>query len=130
MFRVRRMFELLFQMNEGAGRLDQALKKIGLAGIGFQPELLENIVRFIVMLLVPAPKKSAIKWMLFDIGLGWIDLVCAQLRHKSRNPLAFGHEELNLQVALVMSKPARIIFFEEMGHPLSMGGIASTAVLP
>jgi hypothetical protein len=130
MFRVRRMFEPLLQMNEGARRLDQALKKIGVTGIAFQPELLENIVGFIVILLVPAPKKSAIKWVLCDIGLGWIDLVCAQLRHKSRNPLAFGHEELNLQVALVMSKPARIIFFEEMGHPLSLGGIASTAVLP
>ncbi len=94
------MFEPLLQMNEGAGRLDQALKKIRVAGIGFQPKLLENIVRFIVMLLVPAPKKSAIKWVLCDIGLGWIDIVCAQLRHESRNPLAFVHEELNLHVAL------------------------------
>ena len=130
MFRVRRMFELLLQMNEGAGRLDQALKKTGVTGIGFQPELLENIVGFIVILLVPAPKKSAIKWVLCDIGLGWIDLVYAQLRHKSRNPLAFVHEELNLQVALMMSKQAPIIFFEQMGHPPSGGGIAGTAVLP
>ena len=106
------MFEALLQMNESAGRLDQAFKKIGVAGVGFQPELLENIMRFIITLLVPALEKSAIKWMLCDVGLGWIDIVCAQLRHKSRNPLAFVHEGLNLQAALMMSKPARIIFFE------------------
>ena len=47
MFRVRRMFEPLLQMNEGAGRLDQALKKIRVAGVRFQPKLLENIVRYI-----------------------------------------------------------------------------------
>lgn len=121
MFRMRRMFEPLLQMNEGAGRLDQALKKIGVAGIRFQPELLENIVRFIVMLLVPAPKKSEIKGVLCDIGIGCIDLVCAQLRYKSRNPLAFVHQQLNLQVALMMSKQGRIIFFEQMGHPLRAG---------
>jgi hypothetical protein len=123
MFRVRRMFEPLLQMNEGAGRLNQALKKIGVARIRFQPELLENIVRFIVALLVPAPKKSAIKRVLCDIGLSQIDLVRAQLRHKSRNPLAFVHEELNLQVALMMSKQARIIFFRVNGPSGSDGGI-------
>ena len=132
MFRVRRMFEPLLQMNEGAGRLDQALEKSRVAGIRFQPELLENIMRFIVMLLVPAPKKSAIKWVLCDIGLSQIDLVCAQLSHKSRNPLAFVHEEFNLQVALIMSKPAPIIFFRANLPPASGGGIhtASRAVLP
>jgi hypothetical protein len=130
MFRVRRMFEPLLQMNEGTGRLNQALKKIGVAGIRFQPELLENIVRFIITLLVPAPKKGAIKWVLCDIGLGQIDLVCAKLGHKSRNPLAFVHEELNLQVALMMSKQALIIFFPANGSLASDGGIASTAVLP
>jgi hypothetical protein len=122
-FRVRRMFESLLQMNEGAGRLDQALEKIRVAGFRLQPKLLENIVRFIVTLLVPAPKKSAIKWVLCDIGLSQIDLVCAQLRHKSRNPLAFVHEELNLQVALMMSKQARIIFFRVNGPPGSDGGM-------
>ncbi len=48
---------------------------------------------------------------------GLIDIVCAQLRHESRNPLAFVHEELNLQVALMMSKQAPIIFFEQICHP-------------
>jgi hypothetical protein len=115
MFRVRRMFEPLSQMNEGTSRLDQALEKISIAGIAFQPKLLKNVVRFIVTLLVPTPKKRAIKWMLCYIGLGRIDIVRAQLRHESRNPLAFVHEELNLQVALKMSKQAPII--GQMCHP-------------
>jgi hypothetical protein len=110
-------------MNEGAGCLNQALEKIRFARTRFQPKLLENIVRFIITLLVPAPKKGAIKWVLCDIGLGQIDLVCAKLGHKSRNPLAFVHEELNLQVALMMSKQARIIFFRVNGPPGSDGGM-------
>ena len=126
------MFESLLQMYEGAGRLDQALEKSRVAGIRFQPKLLENVVRFIVTLLVPAPKKSAIKWVLCDVGLGQIDIVRAQLPHESRNPLAFVHEEFNLQVALIMSKPAPIIFFRANLPPASGGGIhtASRAVLP
>jgi len=126
------MFEPFLQMNEGAGRLDQALEKIRVARVRFQPKLLENIVRFIVMLLVPAPKKTAIKWVRCNIGLGRIDIVPAQLRHKSRNPLAFVHEELNLQAALMMSKQALIIFFRANVPPASGGAIhtASMAVLP
>ena len=130
MFGVRRLFEIFLEMNESTRCLNQAFEKIVVIGIGVQPELLENIVRFIITLLVPALKKGAIKWVLCDIGLSQIDLVCAQLRHKSRNPLAFVHEELNLQVALMMSKQASIIFFEQNGPPASGGGIASTTVLP
>ena len=97
MFRVRRLLEIFLEMNESARGLNEAFEKIVVLCIRVQPELLENIMRFIVALLVPAPKKSAIKWVLRDIGLGWIDLLRAQLRHQSRNPLAFIHEGLNLQ---------------------------------
>jgi len=123
MFGVRRLLEIFLEMNESTRCLNQAFEKIVVIGIGVQPELLENIVRFIITLLVPALKKGAIKWVLCDIGLSQIDLVCAQLRHKSRNPLAFVHEELNLQVALMMSKQARIIFFRVNGPPGSDGGM-------
>lgn len=125
------MFESLLQMNEGAGRLDQALEKISVAGVCFQPKLLENVVRFIVTLLVPALKKSAIKWMLCHIDMGQIDIVRAQPWHESRNPLAFVHEELNLQVALMMSNRPRLSLFEQISHPPSGEGIhtASAAVL-
>jgi len=64
------MFEALLKMNERAGRLDQALKKIRVPGVRFQPKLLENVVRIIVTLLVPALKKGPIKWMLWDLRLG------------------------------------------------------------
>jgi hypothetical protein len=107
------MFESLLQMNEGAGSLDQALEKIRVAGASFQPKLLENIVRFIITLLVPAQEKGAIKWMLCHVGPGKDDIFRAQLGHESRNPLAFVHEELNLPTAQAMSKQARISLFPE-----------------
>jgi hypothetical protein len=34
-----------------------------------------------------------------------------------RNPLAFVHEELNLQVALMMSNKHRLSLFEQISHP-------------
>jgi hypothetical protein len=104
------------QMNEGAGRLDQTLEKIRVAGVCFEPKLLENVVRFIITLLVPAQEKGSIKWMLCHIGPGTFDIFCAQPHHESRNPLAFGHEKLNLSMAQVMSKRARISFSKEQGH--------------
>jgi hypothetical protein len=70
MFHVRRLLEIFLEMNERTCCLNQAFEKIVVIGIGVQPELLENIVRFVITLLVPAPKKSAIKWVLCDIGLG------------------------------------------------------------
>ena len=106
-------------MNEGSSRLDQAFEEIRVTGARFQPKLLENIVRFIITLLVPAPEKRAIKWMSCDIGLGWIDIFVTQLRYESRNPLAFVHERFNLPLAQMMSKRARITF---PGSPESFRG--------
>ncbi len=117
MFRMRRLLKIFLEMNESARGLNEAFEKIVVIGIGVQPELLENIVRFIITLVVPALKKGAIEWVLFDIALGYIDIFRAQFRHKSRNPLAFVHEELNLQVALMMSKQAPIILFQQICHP-------------
>jgi len=117
-FRVQWMFEPLLQMNEGARCLDQPFEEIRVARIRFfQPKLLENIVRFIITLLVPAVKKRAIKGVLCDVCLGEIDIFTVQLGHQLRNPLAFVHEGLNLLAAQIMSKPARISFSEEQGRP-------------
>ena len=68
MFRMGRMFELLLQMNKGAGRLDQAFEILRIVGSGrlLEPDLLENIVRFVVTLLVPAAKKRAVIRMIGD----------------------------------------------------------------
>ena len=77
------MFEIFLEMDEGARGLDEPLKKMVIVCIGVQPKLLENVVRFLIPLLVPALKKAAIKWMLCDIGLVWIDVFSGQFRHKS-----------------------------------------------
>src|SRR5437762_5640577 len=113
MLRVGRMFELLLKMNKTASGLDQSLEEIRIARIGFQPKLLEDIVRFVVALFVPAMKKRTIKWMLCHIGLAPIQISTGQLGHEPRNPLAFTHEQLNLLVAQTMSKrPAKKLFEE------------------
>jgi hypothetical protein len=52
---------LLLQMHEGAGQLYEALKKL-VSGFGrLQPELLQYIVRFVVLLFVEADKVPDVK---------------------------------------------------------------------
>ena len=63
-FRMRWLLEMLLQMNEGAGGLNQPFEVICIARIGFEPKLFENVVRFVVTPFVPAAEKGAIKWML------------------------------------------------------------------
>ena len=110
------MLEIFLEMDEGARGLDEPFKKMVIVCIGVQPKLLENVVRFIIPLLVPALKKGAIKWMLCDLGLVWIAIFSSQLSHESRNPLAFAHRGLNLLAAQMMSKPTRSSFPEGRWH--------------
>src|SRR5436189_4767880 len=58
-FRVGGMFELFLQMHKSAGRLNQAFEILGVIRGRrlLEPYLLENIVRLIVSLFVPAMKK-------------------------------------------------------------------------
>jgi len=86
------MLEMFLEMNEGARRLDEPFEKLVVIRIGIQPKLLENIVGFVIPLLVPTLKKAAIKWMFRDVRLVWVDLFSRQVRYESRNPLAFSHE--------------------------------------
>jgi hypothetical protein len=132
MLRVRRVLEIFLEMNESTRRLNEAFEKIVVIRIGVQPKLLEHIVRLIITLLVPALKKGAIKWMLCDVCLVWIDIFSSQPGHQPRNPLAFVHEGLNLLAAQIMSKPARISFSEEQDCPPRPGEFsqASLAVRP
>ncbi len=106
MLRVRRMFKLLLKVNESAGCLDQSLEEVRVARIGLQPKLLEDIMRFVIMLFVPTTEKRAVKRVLCDVRPTEIDIVTTQLRHQLRNPLAFVHGKLNLMAAQRMSKPA------------------------
>ena len=95
---MSRMFELLLQMNKSAGGLDQAFEilRVGGGRCLLEPDLLKNIVRLVVSLLVPAPKKSAIIRMVGD-GVGSrLCLAALQRLHELGNSLAFTHEGRNL----------------------------------
>jgi len=104
------VFESLLKMNKSARCLDQSLEEIRVARIGFQPKLLEDIVRFVITLFVPTTEKRAVKRVLCGVRLTRIDIVTGQLGHQLRNPLAFAHGKLNLLAAQRMSKPALISF--------------------
>jgi hypothetical protein len=55
--------------------------------------------------------------VLYDVGLVRIGSFGTQLRHESRNPLAFIHQGLNLPTAQIMGKPTRTSFSEERDCP-------------
>src|ERR1041384_180760 len=79
---VRWVFESLLQMHKRAGGLDQSLKKIRIARFGFEPELLKDIVRFVVTLFIPPVEKRTVKRVLCDVRLSRIDIVISQLNHQ------------------------------------------------
>jgi len=72
MFRMRRMFEVLLQMNEGPRGLDQTLEILRVLRRDriVEPYLFQNIVRFVITLLVPALEKGAVIGMRRDPGAG------------------------------------------------------------
>ena len=45
-------------MNKSPGRLDQSFEKVRVLGLRLEPDLLQNIVRFVVALLIPALEES------------------------------------------------------------------------
>jgi hypothetical protein len=108
--RMQWLLEVFLQMNEGPSRLNQAFEKIIVVSVAVQPKLLENVVRFIVMLLVPALKICTVEWMRRDIDFRRIDGFTNKLLDEARNPLAFVHEGLNLPAAQMMGKPRGFIF--------------------
>jgi len=117
MLRVRWVFELLLKVNESAGRLDQPFEIVRIARFGLEPKLLDNVMRLVITLFVPATEKRAIKRVVCDVCLVRIDIVIGQIGHKLRNPLAFVHGALNLLAAQRMSKPALTSFSEGHPHP-------------
>ena len=66
------MFELLLQMDESAGGLDQTFEVLPVLRRDriVQPHLFENVVRFVITLLVPALEKGAVIGMRGDPGAG------------------------------------------------------------
>ena len=117
MLGVRWVFESLLKVNESAGRLDQPFEIVRIARFGLEPKLLENIMRLVITLFVPATEKRAVKGVVCDVCLARIHIVTGQLGHKLRNPLAFVHGALNLLAAQMMSKPALTSFSEGEDRP-------------
>lgn len=104
MLRMRRLLEIFLEMNKTARRLDQAFEKIGIGRIDFEPKLLEDIVRLVVALFVPALEIGAVKGVLRRFGLRKIDIFTEELLDQLRNPLAFAHGAHNLIAAQTMGK--------------------------
>jgi hypothetical protein len=107
---VHGVLEILLEMNERTGSLDQALKKIIIVGVGIEPKVLENVVRFIISLFVPTAEEGPIKRMICDVSRR-IDVHSFEVAHETRNPLAFVHEELNLIAAQMVGKLRPFTFF-------------------
>ena len=91
-------------MDERARSLNQSFEKIIIVGVAIEPNLLQNVVRLVVTLFIPAAKERAIEWMVRHLARK-IDTVAFELAHKLRNPLAFAHEGLNFIVPQMMGKP-------------------------
>jgi hypothetical protein len=108
-FRMGRIFELLLQMNKGAGGLDQAFEILRIVGRCrlLEPNLLKNIVRLVVSLFVPAVKKCAVIGMVGDRAAPALCVAASQRLHELGNSLAFAHEGRNLVAPAMMGKRAR-----------------------
>ena len=103
MFCVHRMLEIFLKMHKSTGGLNQSFEKITVVGVAIEPKLFQDIVCFVVTLLVPAAKKCAIERMIRH-ATGKIDIVAFQVAYEPRNPLAFAHEGLNFIVPQMMGK--------------------------
>src|SRR5215469_12846495 len=79
---VQRMFVILLQMHKGASGLNQTLEKIRVRRFGVEPKLLQDIVRFVITLFIPATEERAVKGVLRDGCRGRIDIAITQLSHQ------------------------------------------------
>jgi len=80
-FCVRRVLEIFLKMHERAGGLNQAFEKIIIVAVAVQPNLLQDIVSFIVALLIPASKKRPVKRMIRHLA-GRIEIVAFEVTHE------------------------------------------------
>lgn len=103
-FGVGGVFEIFLQMDKRPRRLDQSLEKVVVLSVGIQPEMLEHIMRFVVALLIPAAKVSAIKRMLCNLA-GKLRVVTFEVANELRNSFAFVHEAFNFSMPQTMGKP-------------------------
>jgi hypothetical protein len=107
---VRWPLVLLLQMHEATRGLDQSLEIIRVLRFRAQPEMLEDVVRFIVALLIPTAKKAQVAGMFRDLVARLSRRLAAQVLDKPGNSLAFIHGELSFGSAVMTGNRARILF--------------------
>ena len=77
--------KLLLQMDKGAGDLDQALEKTMILVRALEPQVLEDVVGFIVFPFIEAAKVAFVTGMQRPTGL------CPELLHIGGNAFGFFH---------------------------------------
>ena len=109
------MLELLLEMDKRPRRLDQALEILRILRRDriVEPHLFENIVRFIITLLIPALEKRAVIGVIRQTPAPGAIPSSSQGFDELRNPLAFAHEGLNLTAPAMMGKRRRFSLREE-----------------
>ena len=103
MLGMGRMLEILLQMNERSRGLDQSLEKVVVAGVAVEPKVLQHVMSFVVALIVPAAKVSAIERIHRDFA-GKSRSLALQVTDELRNSFAFVHEALNFNMPQMMGK--------------------------
>ena len=109
MFRMRRILELLLQMDESAGSLDQPFEILRVVGCcrRLEPDLLQDIVGLIITLLVPAAEKCPVIGVIGNRITPGFGLAAFQPLDELGNSLAFAHGVRNLVAPAMMGKRAR-----------------------
>ena len=77
--------KLFLQMHKRAGCLDQAFEKEMVVVALLQPEMLENIVRFVILARIEAAKEALIARVQLAAGVG------AELLHELADAVSFFH---------------------------------------
>ena len=102
---------LLLQMHKATRGLDQPLEIIRVVRFRAQPEMLQDVVRFVVALLIPTAKIAHVTGMIRNFFGCLFRRRAAQLLDEPGNSLAFVHGELSFVSAVMTGNRARILFF-------------------
>ena len=102
---------LLLQMHKATRGLDQPLEIIRVVRFRAQPEMLQDVVRFVVALLIPTAKIAHVTGMIRNLFGCLFRRRAAQLLDEPGNSLVFVHGEISFVSAVMTGNRARILFF-------------------
>ena len=102
---------LLLQVHKAARGLNQSFEIIRVVRFRTQPEMLEDVMRFVVALLIPTAKKADVAGMFCNLVRRLLRRRAAQLLDEPGNSLVFVHGELSFVSAVMTGNRARILFF-------------------